>query len=274
MVFTTDAASSLRPGESLRVREVTSDRSKGRMALLVAESELLTNAASDPITVPRLTAITVRDATESRSLMAQALPMLYVVLLGSIVPIAASRFQSGRSLRTLEMLLVRPLRRSELLGGLATSAITLGLVSGSVVLGPFTALALLVAAGDGAASVAAIAGALVILVLCLVAIFAAIGLAVGVSAKSLRGSAARTTMVTLALTAVALAVEVSGVVAKLRYLPWLPFTSALLLIRSSLASGPSLVGLTRVMGITALTCAACFAYARRFLDSERVTTRA
>ena len=277
MDFGRGAAAALDTNTELRVREVLSDRTKGRMALSLAESELQTaslRARGGTPLATRVTSIEVRDPTEARSLLAQALPMLYVVLLGSIVQVAASRFQTGRALRTLEMLLVRPLRRAELLTGIGVAAVTVGLVGAAVVLLPMTALGLLVASGDGAASVAGTAGALVVVVLALCAFFAAVGLAIGVSGKSLQATQARTAMVVLLFTGAALAIEISGVVAKLDWIRWTPFAGALVFIRSTLATGPTVAGLARVLLVTVAACALCFAYARRYLDSERVTTRA
>ncbi len=278
LLFGGDPAADLRSGRPFTLHELTSSsRTKATMTLGIAESALAAlQAQRSGVTAPRQHAELVRAVSldDSRGLISRSAPLLFITALGAIIQLSALRFLSGRSLRTLDGLLVRPIRRTDLLAGLALSSVVVGMISASALLFPFTLLVLAVAHHHGTNGVAATAGILAVVIAATAWFFATLGLALGVSGQSLNAARVRSTAALFVVTAIGLLMELSGTVAHTPLLRALPVTGAMVLLRHAIV-GTATVGETaETVVVAAVGGLVCFGYARRYLDSERVVTRA
>jgi ABC-type Na+ efflux pump permease subunit len=278
MEFSGDPRADLAAGRPLRVHELThSSRTKSAMTLAVAEGLLHSLRAEQRGRTPssqRIEQVRSFDVDQSRGLISRTAPLLFMISLSGIIQLSSQAFLSGRALRTLEALLVLPLRRIELLSGLALASATVGLLGAVALLLPFSIATLAIANHHGANGALATAAVLAVVVAVTAFFFAALGIAVGVSGRTLNAARVRASIATFGVTGIGLLMGLSGTIAHAGVLRLLPITGAIVLLRDAVVGTATAAQTAQAIAVSAAAGALCFAYASRHLDSERVTTRA
>jgi ABC-type Na+ efflux pump permease subunit len=278
MEFSGNPRADLAAGRALRVHELThAGRTKSTMTLGIAEGVLGSLRAEQRGVAPfaqRVETVQSFDVDQSRGLISRSAPLLFMISLSGIIQLSAQAFLSGRALRTLEALLVLPLRRSELLSGLALASAAVGLLGAVALLLPFSLATLALANHHGGNGALGTATVLAVIVAVTAFFFAALGLAVGVSGRTLNAARVRAGIATFGVTGVGLLMGLSGTIAHAEMLRLLPVTGAMVLLRDAVVGTATAAHTLQAIAISAAAGALCFAYARRYLNSERVTTRA
>lgn len=276
LYFVDDPIEALRSGAALRIRVVEDGRPKGRMTERIARASLdrlRTEQARGTPTKLRVASLSVPDPSESRGIIAPLLPTLYVMFLGGIVGIAAGRFQGARAMRSTEMLLVRPIRRSTLLAAMASSAMLLGAASSAIVLAPVTLVALLIADHDASLAPPVVVGALLLSLTLLAVLFAFLGVAIGVSGRSLNAAAGRATVVLGGIMLVAFLLQLSDSLAESPATFWVPIANVLLIVRHTVTGQLSSSHIAQTVLTMVVATIAVATYAIRGLASDRVASR-
>ena len=230
---------------------------------------------ADPIRI-ELDDVATTSTEGIRFGLAQALPALLVIQLFGLVSVAQERLAGAKDKRTLESLLVLPIRRRELLTGIGGASIIVGAVSSVIIFVPTTiGITSAVAsisrslAGPAALAVALFSGAIGLSI-----VFTALGLLLGARASTGGEGSVFVTLVQVTIFGVILASPFLAEVAADGPIVALPVLGPMIFVREGVASGPTLTATATMFAGQLLVAALCARYAVRLLDDERNVVRA
>lgn len=292
IVVPDDASQRVAAGDAVRLRVLVfstqdvSERAGPALGRRIAElrrseSERRLREAGAPETLAAPLRIELADlATTSpeglRFGLAQALPALLLVQLFGLIQVSEDRLAGAKDKRTLEALLVLPLRRRELLAGVGGAAAVVGALSALIVFIPLSVVSSTAIASIGRS----LAGPLdlVVTLVCgaagVAAVMTSLGLFIGARATSGTEGSTVLTIVQVAIFGLIAASPFFAEVDAAGPVLAVPVIGPLLYMREGVAAGPNAPATAVMLAGQLAVAAMLLRLAERSLGEERSVVRA